>query len=375
MSLTRLRNELKRRGLYERDQPKWALVIALEEAVRQESRILRLSHAATQTLISPSRRNYDKVAQIVTETKKRFRDKRVRMRAAKEQSAAEEKRSQVRRRYVFLSLPQLDREWESVSFDKINDGIFILNLDRKSVVGNKKPLQVNFNHQYMSMSDRLYEMLWRKEERGEVIWIKGKTYEYISKRLTRLPIIPREDDSLAKKLSGIPLEEHWWKRTWQKKLPMNKAVFTTSQSKIKYAMRANNFELYVLAEVILQSNPSILWIWGMHSVDARKKIRMRLKERLVGDLDYGNNRRNKDREEAAKAAAEKEQLLLEEVKGMARSESVGSVSASESLGRKVYAPASPSSTAKGASYKSLVQTKNKPTIPYPYLRMLKRRIQ
>ena len=91
-----------------------------------------------------------------------------------------------------LSLPQLDREWDSVSFDKINDGIFILNLDRKSVVGNKKPLQLNFNHQYMSMSDRLYEMLWRKEERGEVIWIKGKTYEYISKRLTRLPIIPQE---------------------------------------------------------------------------------------------------------------------------------------------------------------------------------------
>ena len=90
MSLTRLRNELKRRGLYERDQPQWALVIALEEAVRQESRILRLSHAATQTLISPSRRNYDKGRTNCDETKKRFRDKRVRMRAAKEQSAAEE---------------------------------------------------------------------------------------------------------------------------------------------------------------------------------------------------------------------------------------------------------------------------------------------
>ena len=148
---------------------------------------------------------------------------------------------------------------------------------------------------------------------------------------------------------------------------MNKAVFTASQSKINYAMRANNFELYVLAEVILQSNPSILWIWGMHSVDARKKIRMRLKERLVGDLDYGNNRRN-NREEAAKAAAEKEQLLLEEVKGMARSESVGSVSASESLGEKSYAPASPSSTAKGSQLKSLGQTKKimaHHTVPVP----------
>ena len=315
MTATRLRDELKRRGLYERNQPRWALVIALEEVVRQESRILRLSQAATQTLISPSRQNFVKVQKVVSETKKKYRDSRVRNRAAKEQTAAQEKRAKVARRSVFLSLPQLDQEWDSVPWDEINDGIFVLDVDRKSVIGNTVPLKLKIDDVFLSMSDRLYEMLWRKEERGEVIWIKGKTYAYLSRRLEKLPIIPREDDSLAKKLSGIPLEEHWWKRTWRKQLPENASVFTNSVSKIKSCMKSNSFELYVLAEIILQSNPSILWIWGLHSVDARKKIRMRLKQRLVGDLDYGNNQRDKDRAEAAVAEAERERLMLEKVQG------------------------------------------------------------
>ena len=42
MSETRLKDELSKRNLYEKNQPKWALVIALEEAIRKESRILRL---------------------------------------------------------------------------------------------------------------------------------------------------------------------------------------------------------------------------------------------------------------------------------------------------------------------------------------------
>ena len=319
MTLTRLREELSKRGLYEPSQPQFALVIALEEAVRQESRILRLSQAATQTLIAPSKANYDKVSKVVSETKRKFRDKRVRRRAAKEQKAAEDMRSSVKHRSVFLSLSQLDEEWEAVPKDEVRDGIFVLNLDRKAIVGNATPLRNDIDTSYMTVRPELYEMLWRKEERGEVIWIRGKTYSYLSSKIAKLPVTPRDDDSLARKLNRIPIEQQWWTRTWQKKLPMHQAVFTNSESKMRTALRSNSFEQFVLAEFILQSNPSVLLIWGMQSLKARKRIRMRLKERLVGDLDYGNNQRDLDRANAAAAEAEEERRLLEEAKALSYS--------------------------------------------------------
>ena len=61
MTETRLREELTRRNLYDLNQPRWSLIIVLEEAIRKESRILRLHQATTQVLIKPTRKNLNAV--------------------------------------------------------------------------------------------------------------------------------------------------------------------------------------------------------------------------------------------------------------------------------------------------------------------------
>jgi hypothetical protein len=130
MSETRLKDELSKRNLYEKNQPKWALVIALEEAIRKESRILRLHQATTQVLIKPSKKNRNAVKTVIVESKKQFRNRRINKRASINQQTDEAYRSKIMKRTVFLSLPQLDREFFIINRNIINDGIFIFNLKK-----------------------------------------------------------------------------------------------------------------------------------------------------------------------------------------------------------------------------------------------------
>ncbi len=300
MSLTRLRDELLKRGLYERNQPRWALEIALEEAVRSESRILRIYHAAQKQLTRPSRKHRAGVAKVVGETKRRHRDKRVRKRAAERQVKDEAARARVKTRHVFLSLPVLDDAFEAIDKQLVEDGIFIFNLSRASIATrrNKAPLKPDrLDESYMTVKHPLlFEMLWRKEERGEVIWLKGRDYAYLSRRLSKLPVQPREDDSLAEKLAPLALKDFWWARKWKQVLPTNDALYTHSEQKVLFCLKTNSFEEFVLAEFIHQSNAhtGALSVWGVQTLKARSRVKKRLKLRLPTDPGYGRNPERED---------------------------------------------------------------------------------
>ena len=111
MSETRLKQELQRRDLYDKGQPRWALIIALEESVRRESRILRLHQATTQVLIKPNKKNRNVVKSVIGESKKQYRQKRINARAAIHQQQDQLERRQVKKRWLFLSLSELDRHF------------------------------------------------------------------------------------------------------------------------------------------------------------------------------------------------------------------------------------------------------------------------
>ena len=292
MTETRLREELTRRNLYDLNQPRWSLIIVLEEAIRKESRILRLHQATTQVLIKPTRKNLNAVKSVIGESKKQFRQKRITKRAAKLQSLDEEIRRKIKKRTVFLSLTQLDREFKTIDKTIVNDGIFIFNIKKNWIHKrqNKIPLKPEvINNHYITCQPELYEMLWRKEERGEVCWIKEKTYAQLSKKLSKLPLMPREDDSLAKKLNPLQLKDFWWKRTWQKEVPLHAEVFTQSRSKILCSLRTDCFEEFCLAEIILQSNPENLEIYFVPTLIQQKEMKQILRRRLPGDQGYGRN--------------------------------------------------------------------------------------
>ena len=293
MSDTRLKAELMKRDLYVKDQPSWALVIALEEAVRKESRILRLHQSVTQVLIKPNRKNRNKVKEVIGESKKQFRNKRINKRAAIHQTQEEAARRLIDRRHVYFSLPQLDAAFPSLDKTLVNDGIFIFNLKKEWIHKrkNKVPLKKDtLDVAYMTViQPDLYEMLWRKEERGEVIWIKNKSYAALNRKFEKLTVIPREDDSLAKRVNPLRLDNFWWKRTWKKELPFHASRFTNSTQKILSSLETNCFELMSLAEIVYQSNPALFVVWGVPSLKEQKEMYHACKHRLAGDLGHGRH--------------------------------------------------------------------------------------
>lgn len=321
MSETRLREELQRRDLYDdKGQPRWALIIALEEAVRKESRILRLHQATTQVLIKPNKKNRNLVKTVIGESKKQYRQKRINARAAIHQQQDQLERRQVKKRWLFLSLSELDRHFDHFNeVDKlmVNDGIFILNMKKQWIHKrvNNIPLKPEvIDNQYMTCSPELYELLWRKEERGEVIYVHGEsfTYEILSKKIEKITLIPREDDALAQKLRGLQLKKSWWARTWKKELPTHAPVFTKSTEKISHALDSNCFETFSLAEILYQSNPDVFKIWSLPSISKQQQMYRILKSRLPGEPGTGRNaidwkvaeeQRKKEEEEIQKEEA------------------------------------------------------------------------
>ena len=291
MSDTRLKTELLKRDLYVKDQPSWALVIALEEAVRKESRILRLHQSVTQVLIKPNRTNRNKVKEVIGESKKQFRNKRINKRAAIHQTQEEAARRLIHQRHVYFSLPQLDAAFPSLDKKQVNDGIFIFNLKKEWIHKrkNKVPLKKDvLDVAYMTViQPDLYEMLWRKEERGEVIWIKNKSYAALNRKFEKLTVVPREDDGLAKRVKPLQLDDFWWKRTWKKELPFHASRFTNSTQKILSSLETNCFELMSLAEIVYQSNPALFVVWGVPSLKEQKEMYHACKHRLAGDLGHG----------------------------------------------------------------------------------------
>ena len=293
MSATRLKSELMRRNLYTPDQPTWALVICLEEAVRKESRILRLHQATTQVLIKPSKKNRLQVKKVIGESKKQYRSKRINQRATKHQQSDEVDRRKIKQRSIFFSLPQLDREYKTVDKSMINDGIFILNMKKEWIhkKANNVPLKKDvLDEHYMTVSNQeLYETLWRKEERGEVIWIKDKTYEQLNRKFSKITRIPREDDSTAKCVQPLSLKDFWWTRTWKKVVPLHRSMFTNSEQKILCALKTNCFEEMSLAEIVHQSNPALFQVWGVPTLEMQKELYRACKTRLPNDLGYGKD--------------------------------------------------------------------------------------
>jgi hypothetical protein len=293
MSETRLKNELQRRHLYEQDQPMWALVIALEEAIRNESRILRLHQATTQVLIKGTAQNKNKVKAVINESKKQHRNKRISQRAAINQQKDELIRRKVTQRCVFLSLTHLDREFANLDKNIVNDGIFIFDLKKNWIHqrDNNVPLiPEGLDEHYITCSPELYELLWRKEERGEVIFVRSKSFKTLSKALAKITILPREDDTIVgKKLSPLALQDFWWSRTWKKVLPLHAPLFTSSNEKIRRALATDCFEEFSVAEIIFQSNPTVLKIFGVLTLKERLEMQHVLRTRLPGDSGYGND--------------------------------------------------------------------------------------
>lgn len=140
---------------------------------------------------------------------------------------------------------------------------------------------------YITVNNELYELLWRKEERGEVMWIKGKTYEALNRKFAKLTQIPRDDDSFTKKVNPLYLKPFFWARSWKKLLPLHKEKFTNSKIKIITAIETDCFELLSLAEIIYQSNPALFNIHGAQTMIENNKMIQVLKKRLPGDLGYG----------------------------------------------------------------------------------------
>ena len=281
MSLTRLRKELQERGLYQKNQPRWALVTTMQDVVRSESRILRLSQALRSHLTRPSRATASAVKQTISENRGKLR--RTLRFAGRQIQEDNAKRATEKSKLVFLSCAELDAALSkgTCTRDEAMQGIFLFDLKREWVFRrDDNPLvkKDRIDEKYFLVSPELLEIIWRKEEKREIIWMRGLKWSEVSSRLSRMRVG-------GKRLENLKLRKEWWHRTWKKSLPLHKEMYVSSKEKVLHVIASNTFDVRVVAEIIYQSNPRHVQIFGIDSLEHRRKKMKRLKLRLPSDRD------------------------------------------------------------------------------------------
>jgi hypothetical protein len=232
-------------------------------------------------------------------------------------------------RTVFLSLTQLQRDYRSLSHDVLDNAIFVFDLERTWVFrpASRLPDQ-HFDSRYVKVEDELKEIISFKEEQGMCHWFRPKKdYAKLSNFLTKI-----QDPMCKNRFCYGPLrteEFFWWRISnndaW-KGLPYYgerkpEPRFVRETNKIVSNFKEGGFEYGCVAELFVQSNPSLdIAPWfevPKASEEDEESLRSLKKQKSrKGNAEQRRKAKEKERErDMVKAKKEGERLQVEKELG------------------------------------------------------------
>ncbi|GMI10761.1 hypothetical protein TrRE_jg3073 [Triparma retinervis] len=313
MTKTAKREELRKRGAHRRGLSEEELDQRLTVMYTKETRQKRLQEA-----------QYDKDHKIIQHIRKeagafKLLKEKARVGPRKANPAYFDMP-----RTVFLSLTQLQRDYKNLSHDVLDNAIFVFDMERTWVFRPASRLpDSHFDSRYVKVEDELKEIISFKEEQGMCHWFRPKKdYDKLSEFISKI-----QDPMCKNRFCYGPLrteEFFWWRISnndaW-KGLPYYgerkpEPRFVRETNKIVSNFKEGGFEYSCVAELLVQSNPSLdvaPWFEVPKVEEDEESLKsLKKKKSRKGNAEQRRKAKEKERErEMEKVKKEGERLGVE----------------------------------------------------------------
>ncbi|ETV78001.1 hypothetical protein H257_08225 [Aphanomyces astaci] len=265
LSTSELRDELISRGAYQPNLRPEQLMHKLQALLQRESRLERLQ-------VATKRGRADDVRAITQELK--ALDAQANQRHTYDDTLESCRPRSIRwpsppsaHRTVFCSLSQLERNYEKIPRDVLEQALLILDADRSWVFQPHNTLQkASFDYKYMAFAKDFMNLLVFKEEARLVFWFQPeKNYQALSAFLTSTV-----DPVTGKPYLPLTVEPNRWltmggqdgwegkvRRDGRRKTTRAIPIFTPSIQRIVTNLQSKSFDVLAVKEMLAQANSTL----------------------------------------------------------------------------------------------------------------------